>query len=351
LTDVSQASQDEEIARLTATIADFRQMMEQDPGTLFPAHADALLQLGSLLAAQGAHAEALTAVADAVDLFRAMTEADADTYRVHFASALNNLASRLSDAGHAEEAKIAGNEAVHEARLAAAAHPENARFVLISGLVNQAGRRLRDGEAAGAVADLTSAVGAFREAGPSATPFLGDMIQALHRTSMAFSEQGRWVEAIDTRRLMADLFMEAPPPAVIHLLALTLQQAAQALGRDGDSEDALACADEAVELGRSLVKADAAAYTLFLAQALGSQATCRHAMGESKGGLDAALEAVNLFHEAVQDNPTAAVPALILTLEALSGILTSLGMTDQAATVDGQRAQLLTTLESLVQAV
>ena len=63
-----------------------------------------------------------------------------------------------------------------------------------------------------------------------------------------------------------------------------------------------------------------------------------------------ALEAVNLFHEAVNGDPAAAVPSLVLTLGSLSSILTTLGLPDQAAIVDEQRSGLQATMESLLRA-
>ena len=91
-------------------------------------------------------------------------------------------------------------------------------------------------------------------------------------------------------------------------------------------------------------------FKLFLAQALGNQSGRRHQSGDTSGGLDVALEAVNLFHEAVNGDPAAAVPSLILTLGNLSAILSSLGLADQAAIVDEQRAGLQQTLEQMVRA-
>jgi tetratricopeptide (TPR) repeat protein len=225
----------------------------------------------------------------------------------------------------------------------------NARLVLVSQLINRAGRRLQEGEFPGALADLTSATTAFREGGASSVPYLAEVIEALHHSAMAFTQMGLWAEAIDIRRLMVELFAEDTPPAVIHLLALTLHQAAQQLSRAGRTGGALACADEAVELARALCAADAGGFRLFLAQALGSQAGRRQESGDSKSGLDAALEAVDLFHDIVQTDAAAAVPALILTLESLSAILGSLGLADQAATVDAQRAQLQETLEQMIE--
>lgn len=338
-----------EIERLRGVVAAFRSRIDTQPDSLFPAHADALLQLGSLLAEQGDAPAGLDTVTEAVALYRAMVEVEPDSFRVHLASALNNLSNRLDDVGKGDEANAAGIEAVTEARLALASRPDQARFVLVSGLINQAGKRMRGGDIHGSFSELAEAVETFRAGGDSGLPYLGSMIEALHRSAMAFGEIGMWGEAVDTRRLMVGLFADGPPSAMVHLLALTLQQASLAMAGEGRLDIALSCADESVELARLLFENDSVAFKLFLAQALGNQAGRRHQAGDNSGGLDVALEAVNLFHEAVDGDPAAAVPSLILTLGSLSAILTGLGLPDQAAIVDEQRAGLQQTLELMVQ--
>lgn len=348
MTDSAPPSPEAELARLDASVADFRRLAEGNPDTLYPAHADALIQQGTLLAEMGRVSEGLAAVSEGAQMFQAMARVEPQSFRVHYASALNNLSNRLAENGRGEDSRAIGGEAVIEARAALEDRPDQARFVLVSALINQAGRRLTAGECAGSAADLTSAVEAFREGGAAAAPFLGSMIEALHRSAMAFAQVGQWAEAIDTRRLLVELFPEGAPPQVIHLLALTLQQASLALTREGRGDDALSCADEGLELARLLVDVDAGQYKLFLAQSLGTQAGGRYAVGDLQGGLDVALEAVGLFHETVHIDAGAAVPALILTLETLESILTALNLPDQAATVAGQREQLRQTLEQMV---
>ncbi|TAN75450.1 MAG: tetratricopeptide repeat protein [Magnetospirillum sp.] len=338
-----------EIERLQGVVAAFHSRIEAQPDALFPAHADSLLQLGGLLAERGDASAALAAVTEAVELYRAMVEVEPGSFRVHLASALNNLSNRLSEAGNQAEAATAAAEAVAEARLALVSRPDQARFVLVSGLINQAGRRMRDGDIHGSFSELAEAVDTFKAGGDGGLPYLGPMIEALHRAAMTFSEIGMWGEAVDTRRLMVGLFPDGPPSAMVHLLALTLQQASLAMAGEGRLDIALTCADESVELGRLLFQKDPDDFKLFLAQVLGNQAGRRHQSGDNSGGLDVALEAVNLFHEAVNGDPAAAVPSLILTLGNLSAILSALELPEQAAIVDEQRAGLQQTLERMVQ--
>ncbi|MGE5502957.1 MAG: hypothetical protein ACM31L_00910 [Actinomycetota bacterium] len=342
-------SAEAEVARLRDTIEEFRKARVAEPDSLYPAEADALVQMGMLLSEQGRTGEGVAAVSEGTEMFRAMARIEPEVFQVHLASALNNLSNRLAEVERFDEAGAAGDEAVVAAEAAMGHRPDDARFVLVSALVNQAGRLLAAGNTVEAVDRLGAAVQAFREGGDAAAPFLGPMIEALHRAAIAFTELGLWAEALDTRRLTVDLFGgDGAPPPVIHLLALTLQQAALALGRAGDAGDALSCADEAVELARLLVSVDQDQYKSFLAQALGTLAGANHATGRAKEGLDMALEAVNLFHEVVHLDPAGNVPGLIVTLENLAAILTALGLDEQATTVHAQRDQLRQTLEELL---
>jgi tetratricopeptide (TPR) repeat protein len=340
------AARDGELERLAATVADFRRRNAETPDGLFPAQADALLQMGTLLWSKGQRDEALAAIAESVEIFRALSVIEPQTFCINLASALNTLSGRLTEVGNDNDAATAGEAAVELARASMELQPGQTRFVLVSVLISQAGRRLRGGDIAGAVESLTGAVKVFREGGQEGAPYLGAMIEALHRSAIAFTELGLWPEAIDTRRLIVDLFPEGTPPAVVHLLALTLHQAALALSRNGRFGDAHACADEACELGRILFKADPEQYRLFMAQTLGSLAGRRHEVGRTQDSLDPALEAVDLFHTAVNADPKAAVPALVLTLESLAEILAALGLADQAAVVQAQHTQLKGAMEN-----
>jgi len=339
-----------EIARLGAIVAEFRRRLELSPGSLFPAHGDSLLRLGTLLADDGQTEAALAAVVEAVALFRALAEAEPFSFSVHLTSALNSLSNRLHEAGQADASHQAAEEAVLVGRKAAAGQPDHGRFVLVSALINLAGKHMRDGDAHGTVNNLAEAAEIFRNAGEAGEPFLGAMIETLHGAAMTFAEIGAWNEAVESRRLMVSVFAADPPPAVVHLLALALYQAAQAALAEGAAELANTRAAEAAGLARTLVAADPATYRLFLAQVLGNLAGCHHASGQLADGLAVALESVDLFHDSMGNDPAVGVPSLILTLENLSAILSGLGLPDQAATVDQQRAQLRASLEIMLKA-
>ncbi|RAU21503.1 hypothetical protein CU669_12435 [Paramagnetospirillum kuznetsovii] len=326
----------------------FRDKSESRPDTLYPAHADALLRLGSLLGESGDVAAALGAVTEGVHILRVLSEVEPDNFSIQLASALNALSNRQSDAGAAEESAATAAEAVALSRAAMESKPDQARFVLVSSLINLAGKYMRDGDAESCLNQLAEAAEVFKGGGEAGIPFLGPMVEALHRAAMAFAEVGLWGEAVDTRRLMIGLFPDGPPAAMVQLLSLTLQQASLAMAGEGRVDVALQCADESVELARLLFDKDSDEYKLVLAQALGNQGGRRHQAGNTQAALEVVLESVNLFHQVVHADPSAAVPSLILTLGTMSSILTELGMKDQAAVVDEQKANLQKTMELLV---
>jgi tetratricopeptide (TPR) repeat protein len=252
------------------------------------------------------------------------------------ASVLNDLAGRLYALDRVEEALGVSDEAVEAAARAMELSPDSARYVLVSAQINRAGGRLRQGDAVLAAEGLAEATDIFRRGGEAGQPYLGPMIEALHRASLAFSEVGLWDMAVRMRRLTLDLFGEAPPAPAVQILALTLVQASNAAAIRDEAAMALVLAEEAVGLARLLSRTEPGGFRLLLAQSLGTLAGCLHRVGRSGDGLDSALESVDLLHTLVPDNPLAAVPSLVLTLESLSAILSALGLGEQAASVEAQ---------------
>ncbi|CCG40059.1 hypothetical protein [Magnetospirillum molischianum] len=263
------------------------------------------------------------------------------------ASALNDLAGRLYGLDRLDEALVVSDEAVEAAKLAMVDSPDSARYVLVSAQINRAGGWLRQGDVVQAGEGLAEAADIFRQGGAAGQPYLGPMIEALHRAALAFSEIGHWDLAVRMRRLTLDLFGEAPPAPAVQILSLTLVQASNAAAGRDEAALALVLAEEAVGLARLLTQTEAGGFRLLLAQSLGNLAGCRHRVGKAEEGLASALEAVDLLHALVPDNPLAAVPSLVLTLESLSAILTSLGLTDQAASVEAQLEVLRDSLARL----
>lgn len=270
---------------------------------------------------------------------------DADEACLSLSSVLGDLSIRLGGTARQAEARDLAEESVACGRRAMERIPDRGRFLLVSALVNRSAGLLRDGEGEGAVAGLTEAVGLVRDAGADGLAFLGAMVEALHRTALAFSEIGSWTQAVAMRRLILDLFGSPVPPAAIQMLALTLIQGARVAEGEPALFPGLAWAEESVGLARTLVGDDPEGASLLLAQALGGLSAWRLRAGDTVTALNAALESVDLLQKVVVREPIATVPTLVLVLDSLSQILTELGLDDQAETVRQQRAVLRTSLD------
>ncbi len=339
---MTEANNGADFARLTQTVAEYRAKLAQEPDAAFPAFADALVGLAAQLADQGKPTEALALSQEGVDHFRLLLEADRPNFTVPLASALNNLSNRLSDLGQDDEARKAGDEALALAKSAVDAFPQQARFVIVSTLMNQSGRSWRAGQSLRAIEEIGTAVETFREGGEGLYSFLGMMVDVLHRNAMSLSEAGRWHEALEVRRMTVKLFPDDSVPApVYHLLALTLQQTAYALSRDGQPGESLPLAEEAADLAQGLAEIAPDNYRLFLAQSLANLASRQHEAQADEEALESAAEAVEVFQDVAQNDPQAVIPSLAATLETFAAILSTLGHDSQATNVLAQREQLL----------
>lgn len=341
MTEPTAAAADDDLAQLEAVVAEQRHLAAAEPGSLNPALADALMGLAARLGELGRHADSLAAGREGVDIFRALVGYDAAIFTLHLAAALNNLSNRLDESALADEARGAGEEAAALCRLVLESHPEQARFVLVSTLLNQSSRFWGRGESEPALALMAEAATVFREGGEGLHPFAGIMIEALHRNAMALAESGQWEQAVAVRRLSVDLFTPPAPAPVLQLLSLSLEQAAYAKAKAGDTAGAPALAEEAVAIARDIAALDPAQYTLFLAQSLANLASRRHDAGDDAGAFEPVVEAINTFQEAALTDAAATIMPLAVTLETFAAILIGLGHLDQARTVIAQRDDLV----------
>lgn len=335
-----------DLEQLQAAADQLRAGVDLDPPTLVPAFAEAQLALAAKLAEAGQGERAQAAAQEGVDHLRLLHENDAPTFGVHLASALNNLSNRLTDLARDEEARLAGDEAQSLAQAAIAHKPAEARFVLVSTLMNQSGRSWRASQSLRAIEELAAAVEVFRQGGEALYSFLGVMADALHRNAMALAEGGLWEEAVAVRRMTAALFPEDQVPLPVHhLLALTMQQAALARGREGFFAQSLPLVEEATDLARGLAEAEPEQYRLFLAQSLANLASRQHEAAAHEDALEAAVEAVGVFQDLAKIDPVGALKPLVPTLETFASILTTLGHVEQARTILEQHDHLRQMLE------
>ncbi|MGE5478568.1 MAG: tetratricopeptide repeat protein [Bacteroidales bacterium] len=339
---MSQADERElQLAQLEAAVAEFDARVAAEPEAAFPAHAEALLNLAGAQAEAGQLEDALASAERAVEQYRRLFVAQPADFAVSLASALNTLSNRLSELGRDDDGRAAGDEAFQLARKAVEVDPDQARFVLVSVLMNQSGRSWRAGQSLRAIEEMGTAVDEFRAGGAALYPYLGTVVDALHRNAMALAEAGRWDEAVMVRRMTAKAFPDGHvPPPVSHLLALTMQQGAFALSRAGRPGEGLPLVEEAVDIARGLAEAAPEQYRLFLAQSLANLASRQHESHADAEALEAALEAVNAFQEVAKVDAASAIVPLAATLETFASILATLGYTDQARNVLAQREQL-----------
>ncbi|HTH15430.1 MAG TPA: tetratricopeptide repeat protein [Magnetospirillum sp.] len=325
----------------SAVAAALKEKAVAEPGSAYPALAEAWLELSGVLQELGQPETALDAAVEGVEEYRRLFEAAPSEFMVVLASAVNTLSNRLSEVGRDEEGRAIGEQALVLAREAVDIDPDQARFVLVSVLMNQSGRSWRASEFLRAIEETGTAVEMFREGGEAMHPFMGVMVDALHRNALALAEAGHWAEAVQLRRMMIKIFPEDQAPAAINqLVALTLQQAAFALSRDGKPGEALPLVEEAAQLARDLAGAEPDQNRLFLAQSLANLACRQHEAEADEQALDSALEAVNVFQEVAQVDPASAIGPLVATLDTFAAILTTLGYEGQAQEVLNQRDTL-----------
>lgn len=332
-----------ELDQLQTQVAAMKAAKQEDA-----AFAEASMALSGKLAEASLPERALEAAVDGVAALRDLHLADMVQYGVHLASALNNMSNRLSDLARDDEARSAGDEAIELGRAAVEHAPAEARLVLISALMNQSGRSWRAGQSLRAIEELGSAVEIFRQGGEALYSFLDFMVDVLHKNAMALAEGKLWEEAMAVRRMVGQLFPDDQVPLpVLHLQALTMQQAAAAKCREGYFAEALPLAEDATNLARDLAETEPAQYSLFLAQSLAALAGRLHEAGAHELALEPAIEAVGSLQELVKVDPAGALEPLVPTLDTFISILNVLGHDQQAQTIQGERDKLAQALEEM----
>lgn len=334
-----------DVDRLQAELAALRAGADSAADSAF---ADAAMALSAKLAEAGQPERALAVADEGVDHLRRLHGEQPAAWAVHLASALNNLSNRLSDLARDEDGRRAGDEALELAQSALETQPAEARFVVVSTLMNQSGRSWRGGQSLRAIEELGTAVDVFRDGGEALYSFLEFMVDVLHRNALALAEGGLWEEAIAVRRMGTKLFPEDQAPlALLHLLAMTMQQAAFAKSREGYFGEALPLAEDAADIARDLATTEPQQYRLFLAQSLAGLASRQHEAQAHEQALEAAVEAVGVFQDLAKQDPLAALEPLVPTLQTFASILTVLGHGAQAQTILAEREKLMAALDQM----
>ncbi|MEU2126760.1 tetratricopeptide repeat protein [Streptomyces sp. NPDC018352] len=108
-------------------------------------------------------------------------------------------------------------------------------------------------------------------------------------------------------------------------LAEALQRFSDRLGEEGDLDDALSAAQEALWLGEELERLSPGTHRAAVASALQAVANCCAATGDRKGAVAPAREAVQIQRALVRSGAGASLPGLASSLGALSNHLADIG--------------------------
>ncbi|GAA3868520.1 hypothetical protein GCM10022227_27650 [Streptomyces sedi] len=223
-----------------------------------PLLGEGLNDLSNRLADAGEHAEALAAVAEAVEIYRGLADADAprEIHRPQLARCLSNLSVRLEKTGRHEEALAAIMEAV-EIRREPTEHRDLHRADLATVLNNLSNSLAESGQGGEALAAITEAVGLWRElVDRRADTHRPGLAMGLNNLSNRLGEQGRYEEALAAITEAVGLYREMDSEAATGarpLLATGLHNLAIRLGALDRRAAALSMLDEAIALRRQLV--------------------------------------------------------------------------------------------------
>ncbi|MCB1933821.1 MAG: tetratricopeptide repeat protein, partial [Candidatus Accumulibacter sp.] len=128
-----------------------------------------------------------------------------------------------------------------------------------------------------------------------------------------------------SRRIVATLPGDDRSPEAHAFKARSLQDLALRLSEIGDRRGALAPAREAVEIYRELVANNPDSFRADLAGSLNNLAHRLSEMGDRQGALASAREAVEIRRELAANNPDAFRPGLAISLNNLAACLSDLG--------------------------
>jgi tetratricopeptide (TPR) repeat protein len=152
---------------------------------------------------------------------------------------------------------------------------------------------------------------------------LGNRLSALSRREEALAAAQ---EAVDIYRRLA----KTRPDTFLPDLAKSLNNFGAMLSNLGRREEALAATQEAVDIYRSLAKTRPDAFLPDLAKSLNNLGTDLSAIGRREEALAAAQEAVDIYRRLAQIRLSAFLPDLANSLNTLGAMLSNLGWREEA---------------------
>ncbi|WP_404960475.1 AAA family ATPase [Streptomyces sp. 147326] len=305
--------------------------------------ADALIGhsqlLGEVRDLQGAVAEGRRAV----DVLGDFTGGITDAHRIRLASALGNLGVQQAHAGDARGALASCTAAVGLLRTSGGGrHP--APDLLMRSLANLAREQEKVGDVDGALTTITEAVGICRDLADRDPLAHGEMLTRLSASLAAhLCAAGRLGEAAATcEEAVRDSRELAARSPAKHLPGLTLALGNLAIIRSrlGDSAGALAAGAEAVALARSLARDDPDAHLPQLAGTVMNQCV-QLSVADPEAALAAAREALGVYRVLVGRHPAAHTEGLARTLTSLGTLLGQRGEREEALAAGTEAVELL----------
>jgi tetratricopeptide (TPR) repeat protein len=311
--------------------------------------ADTLTILADALYQIGLHSEAITAAGEAVNIYRRLAAADPGGRCDQLAKALGELSYVLRRAGRHGEAVTAAGEAVDICRQLAIADPDAYQGPLAAILLALAGSLRRAGRLREAINAANEAVELCRN-GAAADPeahepylqrHLADaliMLADIRRMDALWRDEvpGEAVAAADEAVNIYRRLVATDPDAHQRYLAEALPTLADALRRAGRHTEAITAAGEAVQLRRRWVAFDPDAHQRYLIEALIALADALGEAGRHGEALVYAGEAVDVCSRLAVADPDAYEPYFANALAILAIALARAGRRVEAVTTAGE---------------
>jgi tetratricopeptide (TPR) repeat protein len=275
-----------------------------DRGELFVAaardavgRAEALGDLGTMLRETGRPTDAIDPLESSLALWRRQAAADSDRYRTALVGALEVLAISRWESGNVERALELHLEAVEVCR----ATPERDRSWIEP-----------------------------------------ELARTLMNLALALSETGQPQEAeaavTELIPLLRALVLRDPRQWSV-ILANTLSNQAVIL-TESRPEDALPCAEEAVDICRRLVREATERHRPQLAFALTNLGNARAALGRDREAIEPLSEAIAIRRDLARESPAVHTWTLAYSLASLGALRSRLGDLDEAITLEREAVLL-----------
>ncbi len=273
-----------------------RNCVRQDRATFLPGLAGSLVNLANHLAEAKQLMESLASAREAAELYEEIVRFRRDEYLAEFARALDSLANHLADVGLSQEALAKTIEAVGLWREAVKLDRDAFLHDLAATLHNLSLKQEQVHQYAEAVVTAEESVSLWRDlAGLNRDAYLHGLAVSLHNLSTQQKRTGQ--PAVDTIKESIGLWHEAVSQnriAFLPDLAGALSDFAL-LQAEENGVEAIAAAEEAVELGRELAHSNPNSYASNLAKSLNNLGDLYDRFGEPLKARRVLLEASDLY--------------------------------------------------------